>query len=163
MVLRTKSLQKLSSRSCWDTAPETSTTDSRDLKPRGELLSKSDHVCGGESSPSDQENQCVKSSPSVSNEVRQSNRRPCQVCDVRQLRQLKLFLSDNLAVLSKLDEEVLELMEDDDMLKWNRKTRTERRLTLLISPSKIPFKFAQRVRRWVHLGQAADDELTPSH
>ena len=35
--------------------------------------------------------------------------------DVRRLRQLKLFLSDKLSVLSRLDEEVLELMEDDDL------------------------------------------------
>ena len=35
--------------------------------------------------------------------------------DVSRLRQLKLFLSDKLAVLSKLDEEVLELVEDDDL------------------------------------------------
>ena len=35
--------------------------------------------------------------------------------DVRRLRQLKLFLSDKLAVLSKRDEEVLALMEDDNL------------------------------------------------
>ena len=35
--------------------------------------------------------------------------------DVRRLRQLKQFLTDKLAVLSKLDEGVLELTEDADL------------------------------------------------
>lgn len=70
------------------------------------------YVYQGAGSPSDQEKQCAKSLPSLSDESVNQIDDAIGSSDVRQHKQ---FLTDKLTVLSKLDDEVLQLTEDGDL------------------------------------------------